>query len=169
MIYMVDFKKPMCRGDKSINKISSIHSILKKAMLLRLGLCYENIPYVIPLNFVFDETAKPNGVIYLHSALDGLKIDILHENNEVCFEVEQNLQLVTADRPCNWGMKYKSVIGHGKAYFEDNEWKQRVLDLFMDKYSDEKLTYQYSDAALAAVCIIKIEITSINGKRSGYS
>lgn len=165
---MPNFQKTMRREDKSITDRSSINSILKNELVLRLGLCYGDIPYIVPLNFVFDETINDDGVIYLHSALDGLKLDILRENKEVCFEVEQGLELVSASTPCNWGMKYKSVIGHGKAFFEEQKQEKiMVLNLFMDKYSGENSLYEYNDVALESICIIKIEITSINGKKSG--
>ncbi|MCK9151455.1 pyridoxamine 5'-phosphate oxidase family protein [Methanobacterium alcaliphilum] len=165
---MPNFKKPMRRRDKSINEISSVYSILKNALVLRLGLCYNSIPYIVPLNFVFDENIKPNGLIYSHSALNGLKIDIIRENKSVCFEVEQDVQIIGSPNPCNWGMKYKSVIGHGKAYFEDNkEIKINVLNQLMEKYSGETSNYIYNDDALDSICIIKVNIGSLTGKKSG--
>jgi uncharacterized protein len=174
---MVDFQKPMRRGDKKINDISLIHSILKKAIVMRLGLCYDNTPYIVPLNFVFDENQGNNGVIYLHSALEGLKIDIIGKNRNICFEVEDALEIVSSPNPCNWGMKYISVIGHGETSFEnDLDEKKQALDLFMNKYSSitqntgDKLQngFDYNGDSLALTCLLKIKIKSLVAKKSGY-
>lgn len=174
---MVDFQRHMRRSDKQIDDVSLIHSILKKAPVMRLGLCYGDMPYIVPLNFVFHETYQGKGIIYLHSALKGLKIDILQKNNTVCFEVEDSLEIVTSDRPCDWAMRYLTVIGQGEASFEkDNEEKKKIMGLFMAKYSSiasDKFDkspnmFDYPSTALDSTCLIKIEIKSLTGKKSGY-
>jgi nitroimidazol reductase NimA-like FMN-containing flavoprotein (pyridoxamine 5'-phosphate oxidase superfamily) len=167
---MPDFKKSMRRGDKEIKDLSLIHSILEKASVLRLGLCYGDMPYIVPLNFVFDKTAFYNGTIYLHSALEGLKIDILRKNRKICFEVEDDLELLMSSSPCNWGMRYLSVIGHGEASLEnDMDEKIKAFDLFMDKYSprtqkevnkDDNASYDYDKDLMGSTCLM--------GKKSGY-
>jgi len=144
---------------------------------MRLALCYGETPYIIPLNFVFHTIPQDNGIIYLHSALKGLKMDILQKNNKVCFEVEDSLEIVTSDKPCDWGMRYRTVIGHGEASFEkDNEEKKKIMGLFMAKYSsiasDEfdksPNMFVYPSTVLDSTCLIKIEIKSLTGKKSGY-
>jgi len=63
--------------------------------------------------------------LYLHSAQEGQKIDILNKNNHICFEIDIKTEILTSDIACNWGMKYYSVIGFGRAHFIDNK-KEKI-------------------------------------------
>ena len=62
-------------------------------------------------------------------------------------------------------MKYKSVIGFGRAVFlEDAESKQKALDITVQNYSEG--TFEYSADAIKNIMIIKVEIESMTGKQS---
>lgn len=152
----------MRRSDKEIKDKNIIQWILKEAQVCRIALCNDNKPYIIPMNFGFKDN-----YIYLHSAGGGKKIDILNKNNNVCFEVDIENELVISEIACNWGMKYYSVIGSGKAYFiEDINEKENVLNIIMQKYSEENLkSFEYSEKSLNKTVIIKIELTEIIGKK----
>lgn len=153
----------MRRKDKEISGLETIESILKEAMVCRVAICEDNVPYLVPMNFGFK-----NNYLYLHSALQGKKIDILKKNNNVCFEVDINTELITKENPCNWSMKYYSVIGQGKACFiDDLKEKGDILNIIMEKYSG-KSDFHFPDAALNNLAVIKVEISEIIGKKSGY-
>jgi uncharacterized protein len=49
-------------------------------------------------------------ILYLHSAPEGKKIDVLKRNPWVCFEVESDLEIINTQIPCKWSMNYTSVI-----------------------------------------------------------
>lgn len=155
----------MRRSDKEIKDKNTIQWILKEAQVCRIALCNDNKPYIVPMNFGFDDN-----YIYLHSASEGKKIDILNKNNNVCFEVDIQNELVKSEIACNWGMKYYSVIGSGKSYFiEDNNEKKKVLNSIIQKYSEnDAKSIEYSKTALNKTVIIKVEISEITGKKSGY-
>jgi len=155
----------MRRSDKEIKDIDTIELILKEALICRVGLCENNKPYIVPMNFGFKDNC-----LYLHSARDGRKIEILKANNNVCFEVDVKTELVTSKNACNWGMKYYSVIGFGKAQFiEDINEKKKILDIIMQKYSgNDAQSFEYSQSSLDKTAVIKIKIGEITGKKSGY-
>jgi nitroimidazol reductase NimA-like FMN-containing flavoprotein (pyridoxamine 5'-phosphate oxidase superfamily) len=153
----------MRRSDKEIKDKNRIKWILDKASVCRIALCDYDKPYIVPMNFGFKDNC-----LYLHSALEGQKIDILNKNNRVCFEVDIKNEIVTSENACNWGMKYYSVIGFGKANFiEDIDEKRKILNIIMQKYSDAK-SFKYSKTALNKTAVIKVKITEITGKKSGY-
>jgi uncharacterized protein len=102
----------MRRSDKKIKDKNLIDNLLKEAQVCRIAHCDDNKPYILPMNFGF----KDNN-LYLHSALKGQKIDILNKNNNICFEVDLKTEIVSSDNACEWGMKYYSAIGSGKARF----------------------------------------------------
>jgi uncharacterized protein len=155
----------MRRIDKEIIDKEIIESILKKADHCVIALSDNNSPYIVPMNFGFKDQT-----LYLHSSPEGRKIKILKSNNKVSFGVEIKTKLVKNENPCNWGMDYLSVIGEGYAYFiEDNNKKIEGLNIIMSKYSDNGInTFEYSETALNNVSLIKIEVTELKGKISGY-
>ncbi len=151
----------MQRSDKEISGAGVIEEILRRATVCRLGLCEGNRPYVVPLCFGYQDNA-----LYFHSAGQGKKLDILRKNNNVCFEVDIDHELKVADQACSWGMKYKSVIGFGKAVFiEDIESKREALDIIMHQYLEG--TFEYPVDVINKTTIIKVEIESMTGKQSG--
>lgn len=152
----------MRRKDKEITDIKIIEEIIKNAKVCRIGMCSAGTPYVVPVCFGYSE-----GVIYFHSARKGKKIDFLKDNNRVCFEFDSDVDVLVSDDPCKWSMRYKSVIGYGRAYFvEDDKEKKKGMEIIMGNYSDCALSYNFK--MLDQVVVIKILIDSITGKWSGY-
>jgi uncharacterized protein len=151
----------MRRHEKQITDVSAIEDILRRALVCRLALCDEGRPYIVPLCFGYKDNA-----LYFHSANAGKKLDILRKNNNVCFEVDIDNEPVKIGQACNWGMKYKSVIGFGKAVFiETAELKREALDVIMGHYSNGD--FKYSEEAIKNIEVIKVEIESMIGKQSG--
>ena len=150
-------------ADKEIKDRGSIESVITKATVCRIGLCENNTPYVVPVIFGYKENC-----LYFHSARKGKKIDILKQNSNVCFEMDIDHELTKAESPCDWDMKYRSVIGFGKASFVDDlEEKRKVLNTILEHYSGGN-SHEYPEKLLSYTLIIKIEIESITGKQSGY-
>ncbi|NIN98156.1 MAG: pyridoxamine 5'-phosphate oxidase family protein, partial [Anaerolineae bacterium] len=148
--------------DREIEDRVAVESILREATVCRVALSVNDIPYVVPLNFGYED-----GCLYFHSAPEGKKIEMIRHNSNVCFEVDIGHELVEAEKACDWTVRYRSVIGFGKAFLaEDPEEKRRALDIIVGHYSDT--SYEYSNAALSRVAIIKVEIESMTGKQSGY-
>ena len=148
----------MKRSEKEIKDSETIQKIFKEAEVCRIAISDGEKPYIVPMNFGY----KANS-LYFHSASEGHKIDILKKNNNVCFQMDIQTKMVKSESPCNWGMKYLSVVGSGKAQIIHNqEEKRRGLDILMAKYSSEE-SFQYSDEAISKVTVIKLEIDEVTG------
>ena len=152
----------MRRKEKEITEDSAIEAIIKNSLVCRLGMVDGDKPYVVPLCFGYDGKA-----IYVHGSLKGKKIDAIKKNRNVCFEFDINTEVVKAGNACDWGMKFQSVIGFGKAIFLDSpDEKRKALDVIMYQYSSR--SFQFPANALDATAVIKIEIESMCGKQSGF-
>lgn len=152
----------MRRKDKEIKDKDVIESIIKRATVCRIGLCENNVPYVVPLVFGYKDNC-----LYFHSVPEGKKIDLIKHNNNVCFELDTDLQLVKSETACSWDMKYYSVIGFGKAFLiDDPEEKRKALNIIMEHYSNN--SHEYPVNEINKVTIIKVKIDSMTGKKSGY-
>lgn len=153
----------MRRKDKEITDVEVIESIMKEAMFCRIAVCEDNKPYIIPMNYGFKDN-----YLYLHTGKEGKKIDILKKNNNVSFEVDLKCEVVVGAEPCNWTMKFYSVIGFGKSSFVDDiDEKKDILNIIMEKYSG-KSDFQFPDAAINELAIIKVKVSEITGKKSKY-
>lgn len=143
-----------------------VYDVIKSCQVCYVGMVDENnLPYVLPFNFGFED-----GVIWLHSAGSGKKIDILKQKPEVCvaFSTEHALKFVNEGVACSYGMRFRSVLAYGKVVFtEDPEEKKRVLNIIMKHYTGRD-DFQYSMPAVMDVCVYKVEVSSFTGKESGY-
>lgn len=150
----------MRRREKEITDQKDIETIIHQARVCRLGLAENNTPYIVPMSFGFADNT-----LYLHSALEGLKIELLKQNPSVCFEFDILREVLSSDQPCKWGMAYQSVIGFGIASFiEDPLEKKAALNVIMKHYSNQ--TFQFPDPSLSKTAVIKITISRMTGKRS---
>ena len=152
----------MRRKEKQITDRTVIESIIRRSSVCRLALSEDNRPYIVPLCFGYKDHT-----LYFHSAREGKKLDILRKNNNVCFELDIDYEIVEAENACEWGIKYRSVVGFGRASFlEDPESKRRAYDIIMQHYAGR--SFVYAEAALKNTAIIKVEIERMTGKHSGY-
>ena len=152
----------MRRKDKEISDIATIEEIIRKASVCRVALCDDGRPYVVPLCFGYKDKT-----LYFHCASEGKKLDTLRKNNNVCFEIDIDYELIKTKEACKCGIKYQSVIGFGKATFiEDIESKREAFDIITRNYYDA--SFEYPAEAIKNTVIIRVEIESMTGKKSGY-
>lgn len=149
----------MRRKDREITDRTEIASILNEALVCRIGLADGGEPYVVPVCFGYED-----GAVYIHSAIEGKKIALLEKNHRCCFEVDICDRVIRGDRPCSWGMRYRSVIGYGKAaILTDPGEKKHGLTCIMRHYDGG--THEFSENDIRSVTVIRIEIESMTGKK----
>ncbi len=152
----------MRRKEKEIADINEIEKIIEKAIYCRIGLVDNDEPYVVPVCFGYERNA-----LYFHSALEGRKVELIKKNNKICFEIDTDVELVKAAEPCNWAMRYRSVIGVGKAHIlESDEEKSHGLRVIVRQYSEDDSAFPKE--TLDKVIVVRVDIESITGKKSGY-
>ena len=155
------FDAPMRRSNKQIASREEIDAVLSKAEVLHLAMCQDNQPYVVPLNFGYDGEH-----IFFHTAQKGLKAEIIKQNPKVCFEAYIKLQINEDPAACKWETDFESVVGFGTAvYLEDEAEKVKGLNAIMKQY-DPGVSYTYEAGPLKKVAVVKVEISSMTGKRS---
>ncbi len=150
----------MRRKDRELTNIADIEAVLQKAFVCHLGLADAGQPYVVPMNYGYED-----GHIYLHGADEGRKIDILKKNNKVCFEMEtfQSEIIKGGDQPCDWGTAFRSVIGFGTAeLLQSNEEKSRGLNIILKAHDDR--SFSFPEEMLNMTAVIDITIKEMTGK-----
>jgi nitroimidazol reductase NimA-like FMN-containing flavoprotein (pyridoxamine 5'-phosphate oxidase superfamily) len=72
---------------------------------------------------------------------------------------------VQGEQPCRWTMKYRSVIGFGRARIVDDEAeKKAALDVIMAHYGGGG--GEYDEKSLKLTSVIEVVIENMTGKQS---
>lgn len=123
---------PMRRTRNEITATADMESVIRSSLVMRLAMCLDNAPYVVPLSFGYDGSS-----IFFHCAPEGLKLDILGHNSRVCCLFESDARFeAKGDSPCAWGFVYATVIVHGLASrITDPDQKLAALQIITDHYA----------------------------------
>jgi hypothetical protein len=164
----------MRRREKEIQNQELVEELLRRAPVCRIGLApgselerienpvadsqHAGFPYVVPVHFVHAE-----GLIYIHSARQGRKIEMIKRNPRVCVEIDEFLGLKSAEKACDFGTRFRSLIALGRAgIVEEVGDKRRALRLLMAKYAGG--SFDLSEREIDRVAIIEIRIEELTGK-----
>lgn len=152
----------MRKTNQEITDEAIIEDILKGSAICRIAMIDDNIPYILPFNYGYSDNC-----IYIHSAPAGKKINLLKQNNKVCFEIEQQADIVKNDVACKWDTTYRSVIGYGHVeIIEDFTEKKAGLEIIM-KHNGFTGKIEFDEKEVKSLIILKLVILDITGKQSG--
>ena len=146
----------MTKRERQITDEHQIRAILDAAKVLHLGLAVDNEPYVVPMNY---GCTWENGkmVLYLHSALQGKKLDMIRTNPRVFFEMDCDLTPFEGEKPCQYGLAYSSVMGRGTARIvEDVEEKIRATSVLMKTQTGKD--FSFNERLVSIVAVIRIDV-----------
>ena len=152
----------MTKRELQIADPGQIRAILDTAKVLHLGLCANNEPYVVPMNYGY---AMEDGklVLYLHSAVQGKKLDMIRANPSVFFEMDCDRMPFEGEKPCQYGLVYSSVMGRGTARIvEDVEEKMQAMTLLMKTQTGKD--FSFNDRLVSIVAVIRIDVTEYTAK-----
>lgn len=151
----------MRRSDKEISEIDQIYKIISSAEICRIALSDDNTPYLIPLSFGFE-----NGVIYIHTAKEGKKIEVFKKNPKVCVEFESGVKLVqSGTAACDFSFEYQSVVGFGVIELISGEDEKLFgLNKIMEHYTGK--SWSIDLRKLSNTLVWKITTESLTAKRS---
>ncbi len=151
----------MRQKKREIREKALIEEIIEKAQVCRLGLCKDNVAYIVPLSFGYD-----GSYLYFHTAGEGMKIDYIAANNQVCFELEHDVRVIRDNNAgCKWSMSFYSVIGLGTVEeITDHHLKIHALRQIMKHYSN--LEWDFDEQVVGKTRLWRISIDRLTGKQS---
>jgi uncharacterized protein len=154
----------MRRNDREIRDRESLRAILAGADACRLAFALGDEPYIATMNFGFEwEEELP--VLYFHCAREGRKLEMMRKNSRVCFELDFEHELTRGPAPCDWGMKYASIVGYGTlSEISDDATRRAGLDLVLRHYG-WKGEGGYGEGPLAATTVLSLRVEEMSGKR----
>jgi uncharacterized protein len=158
----------MRRQDRELDGPEALGDVLQRAQVLHLAMCDGGVPYVLPLSFGYEpgpHGGPVGGVLYVHCATRGRKLEVLAADPRVSFCVETDVVVVGGQRPCDWTARYRSVVGTGTVTFvEDAAEQLKALSLVVGHYSGTVPVVP--EDSRTGVVILRVEIASATGKGS---
>ena len=154
----------MRRKDRQVTQKEEILGILSRADACRVGFAAENIPYIVCMNYGY-EWINENPVLYFHCAHEGKKIDLLKQNNYVCFQMDTDhvLDFNAEKQYCT--MDYSSITGMGYLEIvEDISERKKGLDLLMAHHG-HNFPGDYPDSSLVRTTVLRLKVTEITAKQ----
>lgn len=117
-------EKLICTDETRINQF------LSQARTGYLGLTDGELPYVVPLNFIWMKDA-----LYFHGAAQGRKINIIHANPNCCFTVAEDYGTMVSPIPAKTDTAYMSVMLFGVLEIVDDLTEAAgAMQAMLDKY-----------------------------------
>ncbi|MGI6204690.1 MAG: pyridoxamine 5'-phosphate oxidase family protein [Anaerovoracaceae bacterium] len=152
----------MRRRDREVSGLQDRLDIIGLCDVCRVGMTGEEGMYIVPMNFGY-KYENDTLVMYFHGSKDGRKVEAIKKNPDVCFEMDCDHELVTGEKACFYGYKYKSIFGTGKAeIIEDLDEKKEALALIMKKYTGKD--FEINDAMVKSIAITKLTADEFTGK-----
>lgn len=152
----------MTRREFQITEEDKIRGILDQAKVLHLGLCVDNEPYVVPMNYGYILDAG-RLTLYLHSAVRGKKLDMIRANPKVFFAIDCDRVPFEGEKPCQYGLAYASVMGRGTACIVDDvEEKKQAMSCLMKTQTGKDFSFE--DRLVSIVSVIRIDVSEYTAK-----
>ncbi|MGD0341037.1 MAG: pyridoxamine 5'-phosphate oxidase family protein [Bacteroidales bacterium] len=153
----------MRRKEREITDIKELDTIIKNCDVCRIAFAHSNVPYIVTMNFGY---SREEGKIYFHCAREGRKMEMIRQNNYVCFEMDTGHVLHDAINACDFGMSYCSVIGYGHITVV-NDPKERIsgMNYIMSHYTGRQ-KFSYRQDVIERTMVLRLDIKEMTGKRS---
>ncbi len=152
----------MTKREYQITDEAQIRAILDKARVLRLGIAVDNVPHIVPLNYGY---TLENGALklYMHSAVQGNKLELLRQNPNVCFELDCDNIPFEGKVACQYGLSYAAISGRAKAVIiEDVEKKMEGMSILMKTQTGKDFTF--NERLVSIVAVIRLDVTEYKAK-----
>jgi uncharacterized protein len=150
------------RPDRELTNPREIIEILKNGKFTTISMCRNNEPYVVTLSYGYDAAEN---ALYFHCSPQGLKLDFLTANPQVCATVIEDGGYVETKCEHN----FRSVVFWGNMQcVTDMEQKKHGMEVLLRHLEPdnavvvEKLTK--TENYYSRMELLKLEITEIHGK-----
>ena len=153
----------MRRSERAIVEQDELAAILRQGRYITLALCRADEPYVVTMSYGYDAEEE---ALYFHCAHEGLKLDFLRHNPQVCGTVIEDQGYIQGE--C--AHAYRSVVLRGEMRLV-NPLEERVhaMEVLLRHLEDEPQTVRAStlqdDAAYGRATILRLDIHEITGKQ----
>jgi uncharacterized protein len=154
----------MRRADRRMDGKADLTAVFDEADACSIAFAVGSEPYIVRLNYGYEwEGELP--VLFFHCAREGRKLVLMRANPRVCFSLDVGHELVKGSSPCEWGMKYASIVGYGTlSEVEGDAERRSALDKVMRHYGWGG-EGSYAEGPMSATKVLRLEVAEMSGKR----
>jgi uncharacterized protein len=144
--------------------------LLREAPYAYLGMTEARGPYVLPLNFAYEETDATGpealaGTIYFHTG-EGRKTAALSADPRVCLAVTGGVAFIQGDSPCRDAFSYRSLLVWGRVrQIEGVAAREAALRAIVAKYDPGAKGMPFGDKDLAQALLYELTIEAASYKQ----
>ena len=141
--------------------------ILSDGMVAHVGFIQDDMPYVIPLSYHYDQNTPE--VLYLHGSIRSRAMKLLATGAPVCVTVTLTDGLVYSRKAMNHSMNYRSAVVFGAAReVTDDSVKSEIFDDMVQRYFPGRtLDHDYNappSADLGITTLVEVRVEDWSGK-----
>jgi uncharacterized protein len=153
----------MRRKDREVIEKKAQLAILQNAETVRIAFAVNNEPYIVAMSFgyIWDEQLR----LYMHCAQEGKKLDMMRQNNKVCFQMDTDTLLILDPLECRWGMQYSSIIGRGtlSEITDENERFEGLIQI-MKNYGKKGRSH-FAAEILQKTTVLRLDVEELTAKQ----
>lgn len=140
---------------------AEMEELLRNNMIGRLGCSDENMTYVVPISYLYD-----NGILLCHSR-DGMKIEMMRRNPNVCFEVDEIRDYNNWRSVIAWGI-YEELtteedITYARQFFTDYMLQMKTEATTAPPHLQEERFREYMPDYIPAI-YYRIHLQKVTGR-----
>lgn len=153
----------MRRKDREVTDERALLKIIEECRVCRVAVQDEEGLYIVPLNFGYQ---FEDGILnlYFHSARDGRKVRAFQQCDKVAFEMDCGHELVEGNIACEYGFRYRSIVGGGIIKkLDSREEKEHALRQLMRQQAGIEAVFD--ERMLEAVFVYRLEVQWFTGKQ----
>ena len=152
----------MQKADREVTDTKWMENLLRMGKFVTISMCMDNEPYVVTLSYGYED-----GRMYIHTAKEGLKLDIIKGNPRVCGTVVEDMGYVHGE--CSH--RYRSVVFWGKMEIvEDIKERMHGMEVLLEHLEDDpamlRNRFLKSRDAYDRITVLKLDIGTMKGKES---
>ncbi|MBX9781712.1 MAG: pyridoxamine 5'-phosphate oxidase family protein [Chitinophagaceae bacterium] len=138
---------------------NQIEDVLKRGIIGRIGCYSDGVTYVVPVTYVYD-----GEYLYGHTT-EGMKITMMRNNPEVCFEVDEMQNMSNWQSVIAWG-NFEEVTDAEAKHKAMQKLIERVMPLMTSETAQPThgLTMHAKDTGYKQTVVYRIKVNKKTGR-----
>jgi uncharacterized protein len=158
---MTDDVTPSIPRDPRTGELAKAVELLRQAPFASFAVVESGRPYVVPLNFAYEDSPAPYGRLLFHTGR-GRKSGALAIEARVCVTVSTGEGFVQGSTPCSDGYAFRSVVAEGTArLLEDPGARLDALRALVARYDLTMVDQPFDERVLAKTLVYEVTIETI--------
>lgn len=153
--------REMRRKERSVTNRETVKEIITACDVLRLGLADGDYPYIVPMNFGWEEQGGQL-LFYLHGAAEGRKAELMRQNGVCSFQMDCDHR--TELLPNGMTTRYRCLMGKATIRQLTEEEKPRAMHILSGRYFPD--APDCPPQALARTAMWQLTVTEWSGKEN---